>query len=230
MFDEEGYQLNLGVVPAYMRIGPMEVDSPVEEDFYLYFLKYAHPDTCLQCQVKTPTRIGTFRIDFIATSPTRRKVAFEIDGKNWHKDWERDYIRDAAVMLDHDIDAMWRIPAFGVYYNTHHVFHLIEQQDADLFSDGTSISIVNRMASEKFHSPDECFDGPGLYWETIFHHRHAPSIQYVDSNGDTAAELTLTRDTQGDEDSQIWKRIADTLCRRRFHSLAQAVEALRGRV
>jgi very-short-patch-repair endonuclease len=230
MFDEEGNTLELLAFPPYMRINPMDVESPVEEDFYLFFEKYAHYDTCLQCQVKTPTHLGTFRIDFVATSPTGRKVAFEIDGARWHKDWFRDYVRDAAIMLQGGIDTMYRIPAFGVYYSTHHVFHLIQKQDPDLFSDGADLSIANRMESERFRSPEECFEGPGLYWSNVSHHRYAPSISYVDSDGDEVAALNLTRDEMGGSDNQVWKGIARALLRRRFDSLAHAVESLRGKV
>jgi hypothetical protein len=109
-------------------------ESPIEEHFAWAFTKYMHPSTLLRTQVPVSTICGEFRPDFVATSSSGLRVAYECDGTEFHNT-SRDEWRDAMILGDGHVDAIVRIPGAEINFRIHDVIYVASRWDPNLFSD-----------------------------------------------------------------------------------------------
>jgi hypothetical protein len=90
--------------PAYTP--PFE--SPIEHEFAWAVVKYLGEECRFEKQVSFETFAGTFRLDFVATSPGGRRVGLECDGRQYHN-LLRDQCRDAVLLWTDCVDVVYRI-------------------------------------------------------------------------------------------------------------------------
>src|SRR6185437_14036254 len=108
-------------------------DSPIEDQFAQHYVKYAGDDVAMSPQVKIKTICGTFIVDFVLTTPAGCRVGIECDGKEYH-DASRDEWRDAMVLGDHHLDAMYRIRGSDITYHLDDVLYLLSVLEPNLFA------------------------------------------------------------------------------------------------
>lgn len=118
-------------------------DSPIEDTFAYYAMKFFAPAVELTPQVELPTGHGTFRVDFLTKA--QRKVAFECDGEEFHDEF-RDEFRDALLLGQGCVDIIYHIPGPVLTYYPHDALHLIALWDPDLFRPRERY-IINQLCS-----------------------------------------------------------------------------------
>ena len=84
------------------------VESPIESEFLGALRKYAAGGLQLETQVEVVTICGKFRLDLVAVFENGRRVAFECDGKEFHKP-SRDEWRDAMILGKGFVDCIYRL-------------------------------------------------------------------------------------------------------------------------
>jgi hypothetical protein len=121
-------------------------ESPLENYFAWQMSKYLRRDTTLRKQVEAQTICGRFRMDFVAISPSGKRIAYECDGEEFHEP-RRDEWRDAMILGTDSVDAIIRLRGLDLTYHGDDLLLLLAKWDPDLFSDRSQI-ILNRLASD----------------------------------------------------------------------------------
>lgn len=109
-------------------------DSPLEDSFAWHISKYLGNRTTLAKQVQTATSFGTFFLDFVSRSPSGRRVAFECDGRDFHRDPVRDICRDAVVLDSGAVDAVYRLRGQDLHYHLEDCLYVLARWEPRLFS------------------------------------------------------------------------------------------------
>jgi hypothetical protein len=107
-------------------------DSPIEDRFVFHFENYAATDLELFPQVQVETLCGRFVLDFVARTPSGYRVGIECDGRDYH-DPGRDEWRDAMILGDEHVDALYRIRGSDIHHVIHDVLFLMATFDSVLF-------------------------------------------------------------------------------------------------
>jgi very-short-patch-repair endonuclease len=110
----------------------LRLESHIEEALARELVKHVHPEAQLAVQVEFTTIGGDFRVDFVL-SRDGRTVGIECDGKDFH-DKYRDEWRDALLLGDHRLDAMYRLRGCDIWHNTGDLILLIAQREPQMFS------------------------------------------------------------------------------------------------
>ena len=117
--------------------GPMYAppyDSPLEDAFARQLVKHLDPSVRLHTQFEVSTICGTFRIDFVVETRSK-KVGFECDGKEYHEVW-RDECRDALILGSRGVDAIYHFPGAALTYHVNDCLWLATLCDPEIFGDG----------------------------------------------------------------------------------------------
>jgi hypothetical protein len=133
-------------------------DSPIEDIFYYEFQKCVATLAVTSRQFECPTPDGTFYLDFLVASGSRR-VGFECDGKDFH-DRLRDRARDRAIVDAGHAHRIYRLRGHDIWHHLHDALDLIRVRDRSLFSE-RGHHIIEALASREPEHRDEI---PDRYW------------------------------------------------------------------
>lgn len=154
-------------------------DSPIENEFAYHLEKYIDPSVIVIPQYEIKTLCGTFRPDFFLRTNTT-KIVIECDGKEFHSAY-RDEWRDAMILGDSDIDAIYRITGAGIVYHLMDVFYIISKLDKNIFSERGRKNIKSLVSKEiKNFEPSKnetifYLSGEGGFeYKLIKHHKNIP--------------------------------------------------------
>lgn len=132
----------------------------------------------LDKQVEVETPHATFRFDLVATTGNGYKVAFECDGKKYHKDALRDECRDALIFKANAASMIYRLRGADIMYRPFDCLYAVHRMDPCLISDRGEY-ILDRLASDEVKhvsysdptdlsdetKPGRCEDG----WLTVYY-------------------------------------------------------------
>src|SRR5205809_6465674 len=107
-------------------------ESPIEDMFAWALTKHINPDLELQKQVDVDTCVGRFRLDFLATSQSR-KIGLECDGREYHS-YDRDMFRDSIILGSSPIDAIYRFGGAAINYSLDDALYVLSTVEPFLFS------------------------------------------------------------------------------------------------
>jgi hypothetical protein len=108
-------------------------ESPLEKDLEYGICKYSPHGTRIIRQYDVPTYRGTFRLDFVARRKDRL-IGFECDGRQYH-DWRRDIFRDAVILSETNIEAIYRIEGPDIYYRLETALYILGNHVPLMFSE-----------------------------------------------------------------------------------------------
>lgn len=108
-------------------------DSPIEDSFALHYVKYAAPDIDLIPQFKVNTLCGTFIVDFALIDKSGYRVGVECDGKKFHEE-SHDEWRDAMILGENHLDAIYRIRGSDIHYYIEDVLFLLAALEPNQFN------------------------------------------------------------------------------------------------
>jgi len=140
-----------------------DYDSLCEFDFHRNLVKYINPQASITPQYPCPCNGKQYRLDFMVKRG-EKTIGLECDGEEFH-DWERDVIRDNAILGNGYVDEIIRIAAKDIYYNCDTVLFLISRTHPDLFSDRGTVNLAQLVhpafADLKYTNED------GLIWVAV---------------------------------------------------------------
>ena len=125
-------------------------ESPLEDAFAWGLTKHLRPGTNLQKQVEVRTICGDFRLDFVATTASGLRVAYECDGAEFHEA-QRDEWRDAMILGSNAVDTIIRLRGSDLTYHLNDVLWLLANWNSDVFSDRSQQQLL-RLASDSVRS------------------------------------------------------------------------------
>jgi hypothetical protein len=119
-------------------------ESPIEEAFAWDIVKHLSDEVRFEKQVEIATRFSNFRIDFVAYVGNL-SIGFECDGEEFH-DAFRDECRDALVLGEGCLDAVYRIRGKDIHHHLIDCLYVISRWDQLLVSDRGRVNL-ERLAS-----------------------------------------------------------------------------------
>lgn len=125
-------------------------DSPIEDIFAYNYIKYANEESSLDSQVSVQTLCGRFILDFVLTTTDGSRIAVECDGQEFHE-FSRDEWRDAMILGERHVDAIYRIRGADLVHNIASVLYAMSVLDPLLFSNRgiTNLSALVPLALRK---------------------------------------------------------------------------------
>ena len=120
--------------PGINSISGPGPESELELEFLHQLEKYFRSDLLVETQFRVPTRCGEFRLDF-RVSDGDRSLGFECDGTDFHGDkaFVRDEFRDALILGEGAVDAIYRLRGPDLWYHPADAFYVIAATDPWLF-------------------------------------------------------------------------------------------------
>ena len=122
------YEPSLFYAPPYER--------PVEDEFAWHLVKYLDALAGVQYQARVETPAGPFWVDFVVELPgpqgTVRRIGFEISEPE--ADAEAEALRDALLVGQGALDALFRFQSEDLLYRLHDVLWCVRLWEAGLFS------------------------------------------------------------------------------------------------
>jgi hypothetical protein len=112
---------------------PPPGESPIETQFLYHASKYLHPRTKIRGQYPAVTICGLFKPHIVFEIDGVR-IAVECDGRDFHV-YERDRWRDAAILGEGDIDAIWRFTGSAITNHIEDCLYLMAKRDPVFFSE-----------------------------------------------------------------------------------------------
>lgn len=91
-------------------------ESPAEECLGERLRSAADPTAKYQTQVWVDTWAGPFRLDILLIDKNGRRIAVEVDGKDFHEP-VRDHWRTVFIVGDRQVDVVYRVPARDLKIN-----------------------------------------------------------------------------------------------------------------
>lgn len=160
-------------------------DSPIEDLFAEYFLRYAAAGIAFEPQHSVHTLCGTFIVDFLIVDAAGRRIGIECDGKEFH-DLSRDEWRDGMILGDEHLDAMYRFRGQDLHYSMDDVMYFLYSMEPSVF-DPCAPRKLQVLSSEEVRESTQDL------------HREFYSFGYRDSeiSGDFSA-VARRRDLPGD--------------------------------
>lgn len=127
-------------------------DSPPEEMLGERVGAAVAPGVTYSTQAAVSTAAGTFRLDMLLASDKGRRVAIEVDGREFH-DPRRDHWRTVFIIGAGQVDVIYRVPARAVYSNLVGVLAGLAAIEPGMFRSEETERW--RIATER-HSPADC--------------------------------------------------------------------------
>ncbi|PTB99795.1 hypothetical protein C9993_01405 [Marinobacter sp. Z-F4-2] len=109
-------------------------DSPIEDLFVRHYEKYAAASVELVAQKEVDTICGRFILDFLVQDETGYRVGIECDGKEFHEE-SRDEWRDAMILGDGHVDAMYRLRGSDINFYIEDILFLLAELEPIIFRD-----------------------------------------------------------------------------------------------
>lgn len=122
-------------------------DSPIEDLLAYNLVKYLEESARLLKQVHAKTICGNFILDFVIDSPLAGRIAIECDGKDFH-DFSRDEWRDAMILGENHVDAIYRFRGCDLHYHMEDLLLLLSILDPKAIS-GRGHTNLCKLASEQ---------------------------------------------------------------------------------
>lgn len=119
---------------------PTDTKSPIELAAYSMLAANMKASVGLDEQVEVPTPWGDFRLDLVAYDGDRR-VAFECDGAEFHKDEGRDAWRDALILGERGADVIYRLPGTAIHCHPMVLTYLLTRREPQLFERKTRVTL-----------------------------------------------------------------------------------------
>jgi hypothetical protein len=138
-------------VPASYCDPPYE--SPIEDAFAWHLIKHLDPAVQLTKQVTAPTICGSFRLDFLAQTGTRR-IGFECDGAEYH-DELRDECRDAMIVWSGHADVIYRLRGADLHHRMNEVLGTLPDHEPALFRDRGRRNVAPRSGPPALRLRDD---------------------------------------------------------------------------
>jgi hypothetical protein len=107
-------------------------ESPPEEMLGERLRRALAPNVQFHTQVWVDTAAGPFRLDMLLTLPTGRRIALEVDGREFH-DLARDRWRTLFVLCAGRANVVHRVPASLIYINLVGVLAGLAQAEPQAF-------------------------------------------------------------------------------------------------
>ncbi len=140
-------------------VSPLGWDSPAEREFAMAIGKYLKEEVDLRPGRNVQTQIGAFRPDMILSVPGR-SIGLEVDGRQFHKDPDRDYLRDAALLAGRFVNVIYRFAASSTWYRQEDCLFVLAKYEWDLFDRTARELLIPRLASDRVRNiTDYCKDG-----------------------------------------------------------------------
>lgn len=121
-------------------------DSPIEDTFAYHYVKYASDEVNMNPQLKVTTLCGRFIIDFVLFTSDQR-IGIECDGREFH-DESRDEWRDAMILGEGHIDAIYRLRGRDLTYYIEDILYLMAVLEPCLFSSRATENLKVLASSE----------------------------------------------------------------------------------
>jgi very-short-patch-repair endonuclease len=115
-------------------------DSPMEEWFLHHLVKYLAPEARYDDHVPIDTLCGPFVVDYVIRAGGR-VVGFEIDGRDYHGDRDRDKSRDVAILEARGVDTIYRLRGADLFRYPNECLLAVARCDPELFSDRGRINL-----------------------------------------------------------------------------------------
>lgn len=129
------------IIPPY--------DSPIEDIFASAIVKYLSNDITISKQAKFHTQISDFRTDFLLHHKyTGKKIAIECDGKQYHRNFDREYFRDAILLFEKHVDAIYHFTGGGINFFIDDCLYTMLQWDPHLFNNYANTNIETLASKE----------------------------------------------------------------------------------
>lgn len=128
---EEAYFLNIN-----------KTESPIERIFLEEIVKYLNPEVNLECQIAIRTLKGNYRVDFLATTASGRRIIFECDGEEFHRDrYFEDSDRDMDIFMMGLAQVTYRLAGSVVFHQIHEALLLIAGVEGELLSECGKVNL-----------------------------------------------------------------------------------------
>ncbi len=125
-------------------------ESPIEDIFFTHLMQVVHweCDISKQLGISPSGFYRSFRLDLIVMD-WERFVGFECDGKQFHKDPDRDHWRDCKILGVGIIDRIYRIRGTDIWNNIWDVLDLLRVQEPQMFSE-SGHKMVDSLKSKQY--------------------------------------------------------------------------------
>ncbi len=127
--------------PSLFYAPPYE--RPIEDEFAWHLVKYLDVRAGLQYQVRVETPAGPFWVDFVAEIPgpqgTTRRIGFEISEAD--ADADRVALRDALLVGQGALDALYRFDAGDLLYRMHDALWCVRCWEGGVFSQRGKVNL-----------------------------------------------------------------------------------------
>lgn len=127
-------------------------DSPIENRFASYFVKYAADDIEMLPQYAVSTICGRFVLDFLLVAPGNVRVGIECDGREFHNA-SRDEWRDAMILGDNHVDVIYRMRGSDITYFIEDLLYLLQKLEPCLFGDRASANLAANCSEDVKRTP-----------------------------------------------------------------------------
>ena len=159
-------------------------ESPIEDELEHVLCKSIPDGSRVTRQFKVPTYRGVFRIDFVVHTKNRL-IGFECDGRQYH-DWRRDIFRDAVILSESDLKAIYRLEGPDIYYRLETALHILGQCRHGLFSE---------RAMENLWALSECRDDVDIDEDEEGFYAHYTHVDHNEESHDRRIHIRrLSRD------------------------------------
>lgn len=121
-------------------------DSEAESAFGKALFKYLRAGVEFVPGTRVATSICPFRPDVLLRYDGRA-VDIEVDGREFHKDWVRDLLRDAALLASTNVQAIYRMTAANTCYRPFDCLFSLAVFERKMF-DARARDLIGKQASE----------------------------------------------------------------------------------
>jgi len=162
-------------------------ESPAEECLGERLRSAINPTASYQTQVWVETTVSRFRLDIVLVDKTGRRIAVEVDGKEFHEP-VRDHWRTVFIMGEGLADVVYRVPASDLKINLVGVLAglasleplCFSKEDVTRWKEATDLGWLYSAAADERcawgEGEDDDDDGARSY-----HWRRLASIQAIES-------------------------------------------------
>jgi hypothetical protein len=110
-------------------------------------VKFASDDVDITPQFEVTTLCGRFIIDFVLTTSDGNRVGIECDGREFH-DESRDEWRDAMILGEGHVDAIYRLRGSDITYYMEDILYLMAVLEPRFFSSRATKNLEVLASSE----------------------------------------------------------------------------------
>ncbi len=117
----------------------------LEQELFAAVRKHAVRGSQIDVNIDVWTKLGSFRPDVRLTS-RGKSIILELDGREYHKDFERDVWRDAALIEAGFAHAIYRLPGNTALHGLEDCLHLVCQWEPWAFESHARNTLLPSLA------------------------------------------------------------------------------------